>query len=370
MEISPTALVGSIGECSPKYDGTRHAQTYAFQALFDRTAGSDYRTRIATASFLRGLRQISDDIPLHYALYPELGNHDLSHFDINDGSSKLVDYVKSWNPDATGDHKVTNRDSDSGAYSMDWGNLHVIVVGVSPGASGHEYRYSESSMDWFRKDLATYANDGRPVVIAQHFGFDTAWSLTNDFWQEPDRIEGFMGLWPAIKDYNVVGFFTGHDHSVGKPYRFPDWNTFPNSMGYDVFRPGAGYSQQFAAIRVTDHSMDVAYTQQKDYDSSGNVALASDEYGLFTKKLVPGPKLHDGPASVDRPGAATRPGGGHVHLRWELLLPHRGRKSRRRGFAGRMAAASRPPRCRPESCLDPSRTCAATAWKRRAKPGS
>lgn len=291
---------GSIGECDPKYDGARHGQTYAFQALFDRSAGSDYRSKIATASFLRGLRQISDDIPLHYALYPELGNHDLSHFDINDGSSKLVDYVKSWNPDASGDHKVTNRDSDSGAYSMDWGNLHVIVAGVSPGASGHEYRYSDSSMEWFKKDLATYAYDGRPVVIAQHFGFDTAWSLTSEFWQESDRIEGFIGLWPAIKDYNVIGFFTGHDHSVGKPYQFPDWNTFPNSMGYDVFRPGAGYSQQFAAIRVTDHSLDVAYTKQKDYDSSGNVALATDANGLFTKKLVPGPKLSpDLPQLID-----------------------------------------------------------------------
>lgn len=330
---------GSIGECSPKYDGARHAQTYAFQALFDRTAGSDYRSKIASASFLRGLRQIGDDIPLHYALYPELGNHDLSHFDINDGSSKLVDYVKSWNPDASGDHKVTNRDSDSGAYSMDWGNLHVIVVGVSPGASGHEYRYSESSMDWFRKDLATYAYDGRPVVIAQHFGFDTSWSLTSEFWEGSDRIEGFIGLWPAIKDYNVIGFFTGHDHSVGKPYKFPDWNTFANSMGYDVFRPGAGYSQQFAAIRVTDHSMDVAYTRQRDYDSSGNVALASDEFGLFTKKLVPGPKITtDLPQLIDPAlppvqAAAMSTFGGNTYLL--TVDANRGYKVRRadgRGF--------------------------------------
>lgn len=299
---------GSVGDCTPKYDGTRHAQTYAFQALFDRNETTSYRSQIASASILRGLTNISADLPLKYALYPGLGNHDLDNFDINDGSSKLVSYVKSWSPDATGDRKVTNRDDDTGSYSMDWGNLHIIVVGVAPGLDAHTYHFSTDSLDWFKKDLATYAWDGRPVVIAQHFGFDTAWSLNDEFWFGDSRFASFTNLWPTIKDYNVIGFFTGHNHSAAQPYTFPAFGDAPNALGYDVFRPGAGYSQQFAAIHVTDHNMDVVYTAYADYDSSGIVPLNDSGVGRFTKKLVPGPKpTGDVPQLVDlnRPNVAA-----------------------------------------------------------------
>ena len=206
---------------------------------------------------------------------------------------------------------MTNRDDKTGAYSLDWDGVHIISAGVCAGCD-RSYNYSADRMKWFTDDLAKYASDGRPVVIYQHFGFDS-FSMSTAWYAASDRITAYWDLWKAIANYNVIGIFHGHSHGQSSHYAYPSTNTlvgtaapFPlpstitdSYLPYDIFLPGAGYTQNFAVARVTGHSFEVATTQAgsgfflpnlgemtDDYDGSGKVNLNA----TLSKRLVPGPK--------------------------------------------------------------------------------
>jgi len=62
-------------------------------------------------------------------------------------------------------------------------------------------------------------------------------------------------LLAAIKGYNVIAVFHGHQHEVPMIY---------NSDGLDLFKPKAAYMGGFAIARVTSDGMDVALGQATD----------------------------------------------------------------------------------------------------------
>ena len=110
-----------------------------------------------------------------------------------------------------------------------------------------------------KQDLATYAGDGRPVILFQHYGWDTfsteRWdpaSRTYDdqgsgpphWWGDADR----QALLSALKGYNVVGVFHGHQHEVPAIYQ---------RDGLDIVKPKAAYMGGFALARVIDGWMDI-----------------------------------------------------------------------------------------------------------------
>lgn len=114
---------------------------------------------------------------VHMPVYVGLGNHDLDQ----DGPARhedwyrreLRDYVELNHRPSVIFHPlvpVENYDSESDCYSWNWGRLHLIQAhrfagDRNKGASGH-------SLPWLARDLATFAADGRPVVLFQHYGWD------------------------------------------------------------------------------------------------------------------------------------------------------------------------------------------------------
>ncbi|TIX64990.1 MAG: metallophosphoesterase, partial [Mesorhizobium sp.] len=64
------------------------------------------------------------------------------------------------------------------------------------------------------------------------------------WWGEADR----QALLSALKGYNVIAIFHGHQHEAPMIYR---------RDGLDLFKPKAAYMGGFALARVTGDSMDV-----------------------------------------------------------------------------------------------------------------
>ena len=117
--------------------------------------------------------------------------------------------------------------SDSDDYSWDWGGLHLVQ---SHRFAGDTDKGAVDGLPWLKQDLAAHAGDGRPVILFQHYGWDTfsierwdpAASTFDDdgsgephWWSEEDR----DALLAAIAGYNVIGIFHGHEHETPMIYR-------------------------------------------------------------------------------------------------------------------------------------------------------
>ncbi|MER8769108.1 metallophosphoesterase [Mesorhizobium sp. M0960] len=200
---------------------------------------------------------------VHMPVYVGLGNHDLdqngprSHVDWY--RREMRDYVEVnhrpgvfFKPPAP----ATDYDVETDCYSWDWGGLHLVQTHRFAGDTGHG---AANSLPWLKQDLATYAGDGRPVILFQHYGWDTfsieRWDATErtfddsgtgppHWWSEVDR----QALLAVLKGYNVVGIFHGHQHATPMIYR---------RDGLDLFKPKAAFMGGFALARVTGNSMDV-----------------------------------------------------------------------------------------------------------------
>lgn len=108
--------------------------------------------------------------------------------------------------------------SDGLHYSWDWGKVHFVQLNLYPGSVGEEYlniwrrrftgdaRYPKYSLEFLIEDLRrNVGGSGRPVVIFQHYGFDS-WGET--WWTQKER-NAFL---QAIQPYNVIAIFWGHSH--------------------------------------------------------------------------------------------------------------------------------------------------------------
>ncbi|WP_167484292.1 metallophosphoesterase [Mesorhizobium tamadayense] len=200
---------------------------------------------------------------VHIPVYVGLGNHDLDQ----NGPKRNVDWYRREMRDYVEvNHRpgvffkppapATDYDVDTDCYSWDWGGLHLIQAHRFAGDTGHG---ALSSLPWLKQDLATYAGDGRPVILFQHYGWDAfsiqrwdpAKKIYDDdgagkphWWSEADR----QALLSTLKGYNVIAIFHGHQHKVPMIYR---------ADGIDLFKPKAAFMGGFALARVTDDHMDV-----------------------------------------------------------------------------------------------------------------
>lgn len=204
---------------------------------------------------------------VHFPVYNGLGNHDLDQ----DGGPphidwyrrELRDYVE-LNHRQTVFYKppvaVANYDIDSDNYSWDWGGLHLVQL---QRFGGDTNKGAISGLDWLKQDLANSAADGRPVVVFQHYGWDSfsleKWDpekMTFDdagaghahWWDDGDR----AALLAALKGYNVAGLFHGHEHDTPMIY---------NQEGLDLFKPVATFKGGFAVAHITNQYMDVVLAQ-------------------------------------------------------------------------------------------------------------
>jgi len=83
-------------------------------------------------------------------------------------------------------------------YSWDWGQVHFVQLNLYPGSAGEEYlniwrrrisgdaRYPKHSLEFLIDDLRrNVGSSGRPVVLFEHYGFDS-WSEA--FWTEKKEV--------------------------------------------------------------------------------------------------------------------------------------------------------------------------------------
>ncbi|MBZ9705230.1 metallophosphoesterase [Mesorhizobium sp. ESP7-2] len=222
---------------------------------------------------------------VHVPVYVGLGNHDLDQ----NGPPHHVDWYRREMRDYVEvNHRAgvffkppvpaTSYDVNTDCYSWDWGGLHLVQTHRFAGDTGHG---ADNSLPWLKKDLGTYAADGRPVVLFQHYGWD---SFSMERWDPAKRVfdEGGKGashwwsdadrqaLLAALKGYNVVAVFHGHQHEVPMIYQ---------RNGLDLFKPKAAYMGGFALARVTEDSLDVVLGEAGD--DHGDVIFTN----AFSKSL-------------------------------------------------------------------------------------
>lgn len=200
---------------------------------------------------------------VHFPVYAGLGNHDLDQ----NGPPQHVDWYRREMRDYIEvNHRpgvffkppvpANDYDVDSDCYSWDWGGLHLVQTHRFAGDIGHG---AASGLPWLKRNLATFASDGRPVVLFQHYGWDAfsterwdpAKSTFDDegagpphWWSEADR----QALLETLHGTNVVGIFHGHQHETPMIYR---------RAGLDIFKPKAAFMGGFALARITSSAMDV-----------------------------------------------------------------------------------------------------------------
>ncbi|KQS74531.1 metallophosphoesterase [Rhizobium sp. Leaf384] len=239
--------------------------------------------------FSQRYAQGQDPQHVHMPVYVGLGNHDLdqdgppSHPDWY--RRELRDYVEvNHRPSVffTPSLPADNYDVDSDNYAWNWGRLHLVQL---QRFGGDDRKGAVSGLDWLKNDLATFAADGRPVVLFQHYGWDRfsieRWDAGHGtfddeaagaphWWSDAER----AALLEALKGYNVIGIFHGHEHDTPMVYK---------AGGIDVFKPKAAFKGGFAVVRVTDDAMDVALGEA--VDDKGGVRFTTG----FSKRLD-GPK--------------------------------------------------------------------------------
>ena len=207
---------------------------------------------------------------VHFPVYVGLGNHDLDQ----DGRPPQVDWYRDELRDYVQmNHKpsvffkpavpVDNYDEASDNYSWNWGGLHLIQA---QRYGGDNSKGTASSLDWMKQDLKTYASDGRPVVIFQHYGWDhfstERWDPAKSTFDDDGTGTPHWGdeserqdLLASLSGYNVIGIFHGHEHDTPMAYKV---------NGIDVFKAKAAFMGGFTLVRVSNDRMDVAIGEAAD----------------------------------------------------------------------------------------------------------
>ena len=238
--------------------------------------------------FSRRYQQGTGPDRVHYPVYVGLGNHDLDQDgrppSVNWYRDELRDYVRLNHKPSALFHPlvpVDNYDTLSDNYSWNWGHLHLIQA---QRFAGDDTKGAISSLAWLKADLETYAADGKPVVICQHYGwdyfsrerwdparrtFDDTGSGPPHWWSDEER----QALLDVLGGYNIAGIFHGHEHDNAMIYRVD---------GFDIFKAKAAFMGGFGIARFHGQMMDVVLGEASN-DSGGVVFTAT-----YSKELLSG----------------------------------------------------------------------------------
>jgi hypothetical protein len=154
-----------------------------------------------------------------------LGNHDINTDNTADDAHRMFDYLQARMAN-------THMDSGSGNYSWDWQGVHMIQLNTWAGDQMNKYVHTSDGLTWLKNDLATYVGaTTRPVVIFQHYGLSNVGSIpaystiTTPSWWPTDAAaldvnqnatgKGYESFFNIVKNYNLIGMFSGHTHCLG-----------------------------------------------------------------------------------------------------------------------------------------------------------
>lgn len=238
--------------------------------------------------FSRRYQQGIGEDQVHFPVYVGLGNHDLDQ----DGPPsnpdwyrrELRDYVEmNHRPSVFFKPPLPAVDYDiySDNYSWNWGSLHLVQ---GERFFGDNSKDADDSLPWLRRDLANQASDGRPVILFQHYGWDS-FSIEN--WDPERHRFDDAGLGPSrwwserqrddllqiLAGYNVIGIFHGHQHPTPMIYQVD---------GYDVFKPKAAFLGGFAIVRIGGNFMDVVLAEA---EQDGKLVFTN----AFSKEIMSSP---------------------------------------------------------------------------------
>ncbi len=195
---------------------------------------------------------------LQFPLFGGYGNHDVyEDCEFNNCAKRMLDY--SGNSAAC----VPNGpDAESKNYSWDWGKFHMIQLnnwagdtqaGTNNSTTPNTVDTHKSGLPWLINDLANHTGGGTaPIVIFQHYGWD---DFSSGSWSDADK-QSFLA---AIRDYNVIAIFTGHDHNLAS-YSAPYTDSHGKVKILDDFAGGTGGQGgygEFFAVRLSANFMDV-----------------------------------------------------------------------------------------------------------------
>lgn len=180
---------------------------------------------------------------LKYPVIEAYGNHDIrdNHDPENKLTSTVIDGIIARNRQS----KLKRDFCPAGLHgAWDWDDVRFINVNLYPGGPGE----ARDSLSFLKADLARNVGASRrPVVIMQHYGFDE-FSCQPRWWTDAER----NTCRDAIKPYNVVAIFSGHQHWSDRLM----WNGIPD---YILPRAqGDNGTDGVYAVRMMDTQMIVA----------------------------------------------------------------------------------------------------------------
>jgi Calcineurin-like phosphoesterase len=211
---------------------------------------------------------------LTFPVYEAYGNHDCAY----NPAVPVLQGIRTRNPLRPG---VSNISTNGYHYSWDWDSLHLICLNVFPEQTPGAYGINPGdSLSFLVDDLARIVRkSGRPVVIYHHYGFD---SFGLGYWTDQQRSTYFQ----AIKNYNVIAIFAGHNHLVN----YIPWqglNTINDgTIGKTL---GPGYVISFLVAHVTRDRLTVV--EHRSDGSWGNAFNAN----ITTR---PEPRIINNPSST------------------------------------------------------------------------
>jgi hypothetical protein len=183
----------------------------------------------------------SNDQKIKYPVFLTLGNHD----DATERQEtyRVREYVRMRIHDSdalfdgvdAGGNKISNYQESHGGdiYAWEWGNFHFIMgslwmfYGYYDGNAQPKRRHEDwAKVDWLKDHLRAIGKE-KPIVLFQHFGWDSSFSFDDDnnWWSHKcaeevvdvicDRevVEGNNES--CDSPYNVVAVFSGHTHAFG-----------------------------------------------------------------------------------------------------------------------------------------------------------
>jgi hypothetical protein len=165
--------------------------------------------------------------PEQHMFFEGLGNHDV----VSTGGSSDVGDMRQFVREKPR-NTVDTLSTTNGHYSWDWHDVHFVQLNVFPANEPSSFYPDidpQSALDFLAADLALMVGtSGRPVVLNHHYGFDsfstTGGSNDDPWWNEQERTL----YWNAIREYNIVAIFTGHNHQAANsaswihPFHQPD----------------------------------------------------------------------------------------------------------------------------------------------------